>query len=159
VNISNIVASSRKVYGINKLQRGDIQYEDRLYQFNYVPDELKRCLHIKTCGDDKLISEDEECMRFEIDASADIYVLYPDKQPILPKWLQSYEQTRMKVTRMDSISDNLKGYFCLFRKTYLKGTVILYGCSPNAMLDEDWYVESMGANYCMYSVCIKPTDC
>jgi len=155
MTIKNINAVSGKTYGMGKLLTGDYQYEDRLYQFDYVPDELKGCLHIKTQGNDKLISENEECFSFEIDEAADIYVLYPDKQPILPKWLENYEITRLKVTRLDSMCCNLKGCFSLYKKTFEKGKVIFYGCSPQKMLDEEWYVKSMGAGYCMYSVCVK----
>lgn len=155
MNIKNISSASGKAYEIGGFQTGAYQYEDRLYQFNYVPDELKGCLHIKTHGNDKLISEDDECVTFEIDEPAEIYVIYPDKQSELPKWLEGFERTRLKATRMDSLSDNLKGYFSLYKKTFPKGKVTLYGCSPDKMLEEEWYVQSLGANYCMYSVCVK----
>lgn len=156
MNISNIKATSEKCYGFGKLTRGDYQYEDRLYQFNYVPEELNGHIHIKTHGNDKLISEDHECLSFECDDDIEVYVLYPDKHPYLPKWLESYERMRMNVTRIDSMADNLKGYFSIYKKVFPKGKIILYGCSPNKMLQEEWYVDSMGANYCMYSVCLKP---
>lgn len=86
----------------------------------------------------------------------EVYVIYPDKQPVLPKWLESYEKMRMNVTRIDSMCDCLKGYFSIYKKVFQKGEVTLYGCSPDNMLNEEWYVESKGANYCMYSVALKP---
>ncbi|WP_105614559.1 hypothetical protein [Vallitalea okinawensis] len=156
MNITKINASSGKHYGMGNLKRSDHQYQDRLYQFNYVPEELKGCVHIKTHGNDKLISEDHECFSFETDEAVEVYILYPDKQPYLPQWLEGYERMRMNVTRIDSIADNLKGYFSLYKKVFPKGKIVLYGCSPNKMLLEEWYVESNGANYCMYSVCLKP---
>lgn len=158
MKIGNIKTSSGKPYGLGELKTGGYQYEDRLYQFNYVPDELKGVVHIKTHGNDKLISENAECFSFESDEDVDVYVLYPDKQPFLPKWLEDFERTRMNVTRIDSISDNLKGYFGVYKKTFPKGKITLNGCSPDKMLQEEWYVSSNGANYCMYSVCIKPAD-
>ncbi len=156
MNISNIRTASGKSYGFGKLTTGDYQYEDRLYQFNYVPDELKEALHIKTHGNDKLISEDQECFSFECDEDIEVYVIYPDKQPYLPKWLESYERMRMNVTRIDSMCDCLKGYFSIYKRVFPKGKITLYGCSPNKMLQEEWYVESNGANYCMYRVALKP---
>ena len=156
MNISNIKTTSGKCYGISKLKSGDYQYEDRLYQFNYIPDELNGHIHIKTHGDDKLISEDHECFSFECDEDVEVYVIYPDKHPELPKWLESFARMRMNVTRFDSMPDNLKGYFSIYKKVYPKGKITLYGCSPKKMLQEEWYVTSMGANYCMYSVCVRP---
>lgn len=156
MDISNIKTASGKSYGLGKLATGDYQYEDRLYQFNYVPDELKEAIHIKTHGNDKMISEDQECFSFECDEDIEVYVLYPDKQPVLPKWLESYERMRMNVTRIDSMCDCLKGYFGIYKKVFPKGKITLYGCSPNKMLQEEWYVESNGTNYCMYSVALKP---
>ena len=153
--IGNIVTESGQCYGIGKLKRGDYQYEDRLYQFNFIPDELNGCIHIKTHGNDKMTSEENECFSFDCDEDIEVYVLYPDKHPELPKWLESYERTRMNVTRFDSMPDNLKGYFSLYKKTFKKGKVIFYGCSPEKLLKEEWYAASMGTNYCMYSVCIK----
>ncbi|MEL7604261.1 MAG: hypothetical protein AAGU77_13980 [Bacillota bacterium] len=154
--ISNLQSKSGKVYEIGRLSTGDYQYVDRLYQFDYIPEELRGCLHIKTHGNDKLIGEGEPCFSFETEEDVDVYVLYPDKQPVLPKWLEEFESMRLNVTRFDSVPSNLKGYFRLYRKRYTKGTVVLYGNSPACMLEQDWYVATNGANYCMYSVCVKP---
>lgn len=156
MEIRNLQAASGKTYGIGRLTRGDYQYEDRLYQFDYIPDELNGQLHIKTHGNDKLIPEDQACLTFECAEPVEVFVLYPDKQPCLPRWLQSWERRRLNVTRQDSQPDNLKGFFSIFSKIYPAGQVALGGNSPAGMLQQDWYVESMGANYCMYSVCVKP---
>ena len=156
MNIYNLMTSSGKSYGIGILKSGDHQYEDRLYQFNYVPEELNGHIHIKTHGNDKMICENLECFSFDSDEDIEVYILYPDKQPNLPKWLQSYERMRMNVTRIDSMSDNLKGYFGIYKRVFPKGRITLYGCSPEKMLQEEWYMTSNGANYCMYSVCVRP---
>lgn len=156
MKISNIKTKSGKKYGISKLKHGFYQYEDRFYQFNYIPDKLKDSLHIKTYGNDKMISEEQECFSFECDEDIELYVIYPDKHPILPEWLKCYERMRMNITRTDSNPANLKGYFSLYKKVFKKGKVTLYGCSPQRMLGEEWYVETNGAGYCMYSVCVKP---
>ena len=147
--------ASGKEYTIGELRTGHHQYMDRLYQFSYIPDELKGCVHIMPHGDDKMLSEKEWCFTIETDRECDVYVLYPDKQPVLPKWLESYERTRMNVTRFDSMHNTLKGYFSLYHKHFAPGEIRFYGSSPDAMLAEDWYVETGGNTYCMYSVAVK----
>ena len=97
--------------------------------------------------------EDEPCYSIEVTRPCDIYVLYPDKQPVLPQWLKDYTRERKNVTRMDTRFDTLKGHFFLYRKSFPAGEILFYGNSSQIMLAEDWYRESNGANYCMYSVC------
>jgi len=156
MKIYNLIAASRKKYETGLLLPGQHQYVDRRYRFNYVPDELMGCFHIQTHGNDKLISEDDECLSFQCNEDIEVYVLYADKHPFLPEWLESFERTRMNITRKDSSADNLKGYFGVYKKIFCKGEVKLYGCSHKNMLAQDWYIETYGMNYCMYSVCVKP---
>ena len=156
--ISNLDSKSGQIYEIGKLLPSHHQYVDRLYQFDYVPKELSGCLHIKTHGNDKMISEDDPCFSFDSDQDVDVFILYPDKQPVLPKWLIEYERMRLNVTRLDSMPSNLKGYFSVYKKRYNKGHIVLFGNSPSCMLAQDWYIDTKGTNYCMYSVCIKPAE-
>lgn len=156
--IENLKSISGKEYGVNTLIQGEYQYMDRSYQFNYIPEEINGLTHIKTCGNDKLISEKDVCLSFDVNCEVDVFILFGDKFPTVPEWLNQFEQMRLNVTRQDSKIDNLKGYFSLYRKTFPKGTVTLYGCSPFEMLEKDWYVNSMGANYCMYTIAIKRRD-
>lgn len=153
--ITGLQAASGKSYQLDVLEWGAFQYMDRGYMFDYVPQALRGCAHIRTCGNDKLLHEREECLRFETDRPVAVYLLYPDKQPVLPGWVEEYERLRMNVTRMDSCSVNLKGYFSLYRKAFEPGTVVLYGNSPAAMLANRDYIEAQGANYCMYSVAVQ----
>ena len=153
--ISNLKSISGKQYETGELSYGHKQYVDRLYQFDYIPAELHGCLHIKPHANDKMISENDPCFSFECDQEINVYVLYPDKQPILPKWLIEFERMRMNVTRLDSMPSNLKGYFSIYRKTFLKGLIMLNGNSPVSMLENQGYLNTTGENYCMYSVCIK----
>lgn len=148
------VASGRD-YQLGELRSGNCQYVDRLYQFSYVPQQLRGCVHVMTCGADKMISEDDWCFTLETDREYDVYVLYPDKQPVLPRWLESYERVRMNVTRVDSLAFSLKGYYSCYRKRFGPGEIRFYGNSPNAMLADDRYVQSRGNTYCMYSVALK----
>ncbi|PKP59743.1 hypothetical protein CVT91_06265 [Candidatus Atribacteria bacterium HGW-Atribacteria-1] len=154
LEIKNITTTSGKEYCLNKLLFGEYQYMDRYYQFSYIPSELNGCTHIKTHGNDKLISESDICLSFEVNYPVEVYVIYADKFPVIPKWLYEYERTRYNITRQDSRSDNLKGYFSLYRKYFPKGIISLYGCSPDELLAEEWYVKSGGRNYCMYTIAI-----
>jgi len=158
LEIKNLKSTSGKEYCINSLIPGEYQYMDRSYQFNYIPEEINGLTHIKTCGNDKLISEKDVCLSFDVNCVVDVYILFGDKFPIIPEWLKQFERMRLNVTRQDSKIDNLKGYFSLYRKTFPKGTVTLYGCSPVEMLEKELYVKSMGANYCMYTIAIKRKD-
>ena len=156
--ITKLSTASRKEYSVNKFITGEYQYMDREYKFNYIPKELNGCTHIKTHGNDKLISENDICVSFEVNCDVNVYILYADIYPLLPKWLNQFERTRYNVTRQDSRVDNLKGYFGLYRKTFSKGFIDIFGCSPNTMLAEDWYVKSGGANYCMFSIALLKKD-
>ena len=146
---------SGREYTIGKFLPNELQYMDRDYTFNYIPEELQGCAHIMTCGNDKQIPENEPCFTLQTEREVDVYVLYPDKQPVIPHWLDSFERTRLNVTRMDSRSDNLKGYFTLYKKHFPAGTIVFYGNSPLSMLAKDWYVKTGGINYCMYTVAVK----
>lgn len=147
--------ASGRPYRLGELRVGHHQYIDRLYQFAYVPEELAFCPHVMTFGDDKMIPEDEPCFTVEVSRPCDVYILYPDKQPVLPQWLDGWERTRMNVTRIDSLPMNLKGYFSLYKKSFPADEITFYGNSPRAMLAEDWYVETLGNNYCMYTAAIR----
>ena len=155
MNITIKRVESGREYAVSRFAPGETQYMDRDYRFNYIPEELIGCAHIMTCGNDKIIPESQPCFTLEIDSSADVYILYPDKQPVIPEWLSEYERVRMNVTRQDSRADNLKGYFSLYKKRFPAGEITFYGSSPLPMLALPWYVGSGGMNYCMYSVAIK----
>ena len=154
--IQDIITASGKKYNISKLLREKKQYMDRDYRFDYIPELLQGCLHVQTHGNDKMISETDECCRFTCSANVDVYLLYPDKQPALPVWMHDFERTRMNVTRIDSDPSNLKGYFGVYKKSFGKGeTIVLGGSSPQAMLDQEWYVRTEGVNYCMHTFCVR----
>ena len=67
MGIYSINTASGRFYGVDILSQSAYQYMDRNYQFNYIPDALSGHIHIKTCGDDKIISEDEDCVVLEFD--------------------------------------------------------------------------------------------
>lgn len=152
--IHNLKSSSGKKYTLDRLARGAHQYNDRDYQFEYIPEPLRGCAHIKTCGNDKMQPETAPCLSFESDTPLVVAVLYPDKQPVLPGWLAAFERPRLNVTRFDSDASNLKGYFSVYCKRFSAGRVELPGNSPLAMLENEDYLRTGGANYCMYTVAL-----
>ena len=152
-----IGTASGREYGFSTLAQGQLQYMDRAYQFDYVPDALRGCAHVRTCGGDKMMGENEWCFSLACDRPADVYVLYADRQPQLPQWLWDFERLRMNVTHLDTMCDCLKGYFSVYKKTFSPGEIRFYGNSPLCMLEEDWYRDTKAAGYCMYSVAVIDT--
>ena len=146
---------SGKEYSVGKFMAGEFQYMDRDYRFNYIPKELKGCVHIRTCGNDKLPPRNRALLYDESRARCRGLCFISRQQPVIPKWLESFQRLRMNVTRVDSRSDNLKGYFTLFKKSFPAGYITLYGNSPLDMLAQDWYITSGRINYCMYSVVVN----
>jgi len=155
VKIRNLIAASGKEYGINQIEKGGSQYMDRDYLFNWIPDELSGSTHILTCGNDKLIDENDLCLSFEVDEPVDVYILFADKFPIIPGWLKEYKRLRLNITRDDSDPSNLRGYFGVYMKSFDEGKIELNGCSPSSFLKKEWFVESLGFTYCMYTVVLK----
>lgn len=154
--ISNLQVASGKEYQINynSLDKGSIQYIDRNYLFDYIPDFLRGENFIKTAGNDKMITENKLCFSFEINVPVTVYIVYADKLKILPKWLEEYNNIREKITRQDSNTSTLKGIFSLFSKDFEAGKISLGGNLADEMLDDQKFKDSgpLGTNYCMYSV-------
>jgi hypothetical protein len=153
--ISNLKTESGREYALNILKNGNYQYMDRDYKFAYIPEDFTGCIHIRTCGNDKLISENAPCLSFTVNKPVYLYVIFADKFPAIPKWLESYERLRKNITRQDSETHTLKGYFSLYRKSFPEGKITLNGCSPESILKRESYVAS-SATFCMYTLCIMP---
>ena len=151
MNILNL----SKPYEIGLLKPGEYQYADRNYQFSYIPEPLNGLTHIKVNANDKMLFENQEMFSFETDTETEVYVLYADKFPVIPTWLDDYERTRLNVTRMDTDANTLKGYFGVYRKHFNAGKITLYGCSPNIFAEEEWYNSTNAGGYCCYSVCVR----
>lgn len=153
--ISIKATASGREYKLGRLDAGELQFMDREYRFAYIPEDLRGAMHVMTCGSDKMIAEDEWCFSLSSDTACDVYVLYADKQPELPVWLNSYERLRMNVTRTDSDARTLKGYFSIYKKHFEPGEIVFGGNSPRKMIAQEWYAKCRGTNYCMYTVAIK----
>lgn len=156
--IYNLQAVSGAQYEIDTLKRDRQPYIDRDYRFLFVPDELNGLPLVKTCGNDKLLSEREPCFSFHSDTDVSVYVLFADKFPVVPSWLEQFDRLRLNVTRYDSNPENLKGYYSVYRRNFPKGIITLNGCSPDALLKQAWYIDSIVNNYCMYAVCVKEKE-
>ena len=152
--IRNIVTASSHEYGLGRLKQGEHQYMDRDYRFNYIPEKITDAVHIMTFGNDKLICEDEICFSFTALHDVDVFIIFADKFPVVPIWLDDFTRLRMNVTREDSSPETLKGFFSIFQKSFPKGKMELGGCSPKSMLTKD-FSDSLGRGFCMYSVAVR----
>lgn len=157
--ISDLTAATGKEYftDCGGFKQGALQYIDRDYVFDYIPDVAKGQTHIRTAGNDKMIDENDLCLSFRVDVPVTVFVVYADKLWALPRWLREFRDTRQKVTRTDSNTSTLKGISTLFSKGFPPGVISLNGNLSEGMADDPQFNESglMGANYCMYSVVVK----
>lgn len=150
--------ASCRDYEISVFARGKQQYMDREYRYSYIPEELNGLPFVMTCGKDKMIAEDEWCFTLYVDHPCDVYVLFADKHPYLPIWMEKYQRLRMNVTREDSNPETLKGYFSVYKKHFPEGDIHFWGNSSKKLLEKPSYVETRGTNYCMYSVVVKEAE-
>lgn len=153
--VSITETASGRIYGIGVLAPESKQYMDRDYLFSYIPEELAGLPLIMTCGKDKMISEDDWCFTVHADHPCEVYVIFADKHPYLPVWLEEYRRLRMNVTRTDSHPKTLKGYFSVYQKRFPAGDISFYGNSSKKLLERQSYMETRGTDYCMYSVVIR----
>jgi hypothetical protein len=137
------------------IEAGKLQYVDRNYKFDYVPDIVWGCPHIRTHGNDKKINENDPCFSFDVAVPITVFCVYSDKLRELPNWMFDFIDTREKVTRTDSNTSTLKGIFTLFKKDFEPGTITLKGNLSSIMAKDADYLDMEGMNYCMYSVVLK----
>lgn len=158
LKITDLRAASGKVYVAEEkgFAPGALQYIDRDYTFDYVPQILKGATKIKTAGNDKLIPEDQVCLSFQVNVPVTVYVVYGDKLRILPDWLAKWTDTRYKVTRKDTEPKTLKGIFSLFSKDFPAGQVTLHGNLSKRMAEDEEFRRMKGGTFCMYSVVVVP---
>lgn len=147
--------ASGRIYQMGTFSPGSKQYMDREYLFSYIPEELSGLPFVMTCGKDKMIPEDQWCFSLHIDHPCELYVIFADKHPYLPIWLEEYQRLRMNVARTDSHPETLKGYFSVYKKYFPAGDIILGGNSSKKLLEKQSYIETRGTDYCMYSVVIR----
>lgn len=158
LRITELQAASGKAYvvGEGEFLPGSLQYIDRDYTFDYMPQVLKGATKIKTAGDDKMIAEDQVCLSFRVNVPVTVYVVYGDKLRILPSWLQQWTNSRYKVTRKDSNPTTLKGLFTLYAHDFPPGIVTLKGNLSKAMAEDEEFRRMKGSTFCMYSVVVVP---
>ena len=139
-----VKVESGREYSIGKFLPNELQYMDRDYTFNYIPEELKGCVHILTCGNDKLIPENEPC--FTMKAEHDVEVAEEGENlvvEILRQYLDATTQCYIekdwespkgeryrRVTFTPSFNMNVK--FCL-KATDEINNLITEACKPEWM--------------------------
>ena len=153
--IDIVETASGRTYGIGVFSPGSRQYMDREYLFSYIPEELLGLPLVMTCGKDKMISEDNWCFSIRTEYPCEVFVIFADKHPYLPVWLETYQRLRMNVTREDSHPKTLKGYFSVYKKCFPAGEIRFNGNSSNKLLERKSYIETRGTDYCMYSIVIR----
>ena len=158
LTITELRAASGKAYvaEADGFVPGGLQYIDRDYTFDYIPQVLKGAAKIKTAGDDKVIAEDKVCLSFRVNVPVTVYVVYGDKLRVLPSWLQEWTDTRYKVTRKDTNPTTLKGLFTLLAKDFPAGVVTLKGNLSRQMAEDEEFKRMKGSTFCMYSVVVVP---
>ena len=147
--------ASGRTYGMGVLAPGSKQYMDREYLFSYIPEDLEGLPFVMTCGKDKMIPEDKWCFTIHTDHPCDVYVIFADKHPYLPVWLEENQRLRRNITGTDSHPKTLKGYFSVYKKHFPAGDIQFEGNSSKRLLARQSYIETRGTDYCMYSVAIK----
>jgi hypothetical protein len=158
LTITELRAASGKAYVAEAagFVPGGLQYIDRDYTFDYIPQVLKGATKIKTAGDDKHIPEDKACLSFRVNVPVTVYVVYGDKLRVVPSWLREWTDTRYKVTRKDTNPSSLKGIFTLFAKDFPAGVVTLNGNLSKRMAEDEEFKRMKGGTFCMYSVVVVP---
>lgn len=156
LNITNLESASGKRYLIknNGLNSDSLQYIDRDYTFDRVPEEMRGKTIIMVAGNDKMFEENEKCFSFHVNKPVIVHVLYSDKYPVLPAWLLDYARTNKKVYRKDASEKTMKGIFRVYSKEFPAGDIQINGCLGKGMKTEA-FVNSGGSGYCMYSVVIE----
>jgi hypothetical protein len=156
LNITNLKAESGKTYLIknNGFNSDSLQYIDRDYTFDRIPEEMKGKTLIMLAGNDKMFEENEKCFSFHVNKSVFVHVLYSDKFPVLPVWLLDYTKTDKKVYRKDASEVTMKGIFRVYSKEFPAGDIQINGCLGKGIKTEA-FVNNGGSGYCMYSVVIE----
>ena len=152
--ITDLTAASGKEYLVGSFAPNALQYVDREYVFDYVPESLEGKPHIRTAGDDKMIDENDPCLSFRVNMPVTVYIVYADKLRVLPRWLEDFADTREKVTRDDSDTTTLKGIFTLFARDFNLGQIVLNGNLSEEMRSDPLFMARGGGTYCMYSVVV-----
>ncbi len=154
--LTDLKAASGKAYQIkhNGFHVDGNQYIDRDYEFSKVPESLQGKTLIMTAGNDKMYEEHETCFTFYANKDIIVHIIYADKYPVNPVWLDSFEKTNLQVLRKDSSFETMKGVFTVYSKKFTAGEIEIKGCLGKGMKTPE-FVESEGSGYCMYSVVVE----
>ena len=90
--ITQVSASSGKVYKVGKLDVGSSLYTDRAFLATSVPDYLKGASFVQTAMDDKKEADKFELITYMKKQSV-VYVAYDLRATVLPDWLKNWHKT------------------------------------------------------------------
>ncbi|MBN2413751.1 PKD domain-containing protein [candidate division KSB1 bacterium] len=114
--ISNLLPST---YEAVYMEKGEPCYVDRDYLLDFLPDDLKNLLWIRTANDDKK-STVTQLITFNLLKKAKIYILYDVRTVTRPNWLTSqFTQTNYEVKCTDMSLD----HFEVWKKEFEPGIV------------------------------------
>ena len=112
-----ITGTSPTQYVWDVIEVGAVQYIDRTFTFNTVPEAYLGLSYLKTANDDKGTTGDP-LVSFDVNQDVSVYVAHDDRITPKPGWLASFADT----------GDNLEsrgGSFSLLVKDFPAGTVAL----------------------------------
>lgn len=90
--ITQVSASSGKVYKVGKLNVGSTLYTDRAFMATSVPDYLKGASFVQTAMDDKKEADKFELITYMKKQSV-VFIAYDVRATVLPDWLKSWHKT------------------------------------------------------------------
>lgn len=159
LKITNLEVASGKSYLVKYkgFQNGSLQYVDRDYQFDRIPEGMQGATLIMLAGNDKMFEENEKCFSFHVNKPVIVHVLYSDKYPVQPDWLANFTKTDKKVYRKDASEITMKGIFRVYSRKFPSGEIRINGCLGKGIKTEA-FVNSGGSGYCMYSAVIEEVN-
>lgn len=118
-------AKQRKKWELTQyFNSGDVQYSDRNYTLDVIPERVVGCYWIKTPMDSKQYTGDV-LASFKTTSELTVYVAYDDAKS-RPGWLSDW------VDIGDDIINSNAGTFSLYAKTFNKDTIVTLGDNGNA---------------------------
>ncbi len=126
LTISNITNANGRIYVLDTLSTGKLQYIDRNYTFTNVPSLYKDIKYIKTANDDKT-STGNSFLEFDVNCDVTIYVAHNDRISPKPSWLLTFTDTGD-----DLSAEKTPLPFSIYARRFSTGHIILGGNYGNS---------------------------
>jgi hypothetical protein len=107
--ITQVSASTGKLYKVSKLSKGSEIYVDRSFQITSVPSYLQGASFVQTVMDDKKETDKFELTTF-LKKAAVVYVAYDPRGSVLPAWLNDWHKTGDVIGTTDPKMKSLQVY-------------------------------------------------